>query len=538
MSDAVANARRRERLDALGVIAVVLLCTTYTFPRWADWNQNSRFDLTRAIVDEGTLSIDCCVANTGDYALFEGRAYSDKAPGLSVLAVAPYVLWNTISRYGLGAAANRLAHSDAVQGTLRAGGTGIRDDKMAVATALIVATFFTVALPAALASALLFHFLATFTADRGSRIAVALTYALATIAYPYSNAFYAHQLVAALLFAAFVSLFTLPRARHIALRLVAIGFLLGLALVSEYPTALIVAVLLVYAAYQMRRGSMLTPASNPGPLRHSRAGGNPSESTAGVFQMDPRLRGDDGTRSWSAKPVTTTLGWIAAGMLPPLLGAAAYHLAIFHTPWPVAYRYSALWQERHAVGFISITYPHLGALWGITFSPYRGLFAISPVLLLSLWGLWDLWQRRAQRAAVAVSTAAVTSFLAFNSASAMWWGGFAVGPRYLMPMLPFLAWPLIAFLDRSATTRWHGWLFGVLAVASLLITWSLSLAGQHFPEDTHLFPLLDYAVPQLWQGNLARNVGTLLGLSGWLSLAPLVIACSALGGTWWALTRR
>lgn len=483
----------RERIDTLGVVLLVLLCTAYTFPRWADWNQNSRFDLAFALVEERTLSIDCCVANTGDYALFEGHTYSDKAPGLSFIAVPAYALWKGISDLGLGAAANRLASSESVQGTLRPGGTGIRADKMTFATALTFATFLTVALPSALASALLFRFLSTFTASRRYRLAVTLTYALATIAFAYSNVFYAHQLVAAALFTAFVLLFTVRQTRHIGTRLVSVGLLLGLALVSEYPAALIVALLIGYAVYQLTRETRL------------------------------------GAR---------TVAWIALGMLPPLLVTAAYNFAIFHTPWPVAYRYSALWQARHSVGFISISTPRIEALWGITFSPFRGLFFISPILLLSLWGLWYLWQQRERRAEAAVSAAAVGSFLAFNSASVMWWGGFAVGPRYLVPMLPFMAWPLVAYLDRHGATRAGRWLFTVLFVVSVLVTWTLTLAGQHFAEDTYRFPLLDYAWPQLAQGNLARNVGTLLGFSGWWSLAPLAGGIAALCGVWWMLTRR
>jgi hypothetical protein len=204
----------------------------------------------------------------------------------------------------------------------------------------------------------------------------------------------------------------------------------------------------------------------------------------------------------------------------------------------VAYRYSALWQERHAVGLISLSVPQLDALWGITFSPFRGLFFMSPVLLLSLWGWRDLWRARERRAALAVSLAAVGSFLLFNSASVMWWGGFAVGPRYLVPMLPFLTWPLIGFLERQSSAIWPHGLWAGLAAVSLVITWSITLAGQHFPEDVHRFPLLDYAWPQLAQGNVARNVGTLLGLSGWGSLAPLGFAISGLAGAWWGLTRR
>jgi len=51
------------------------------------WNQNSRFDLLRAIVEWHTLQIDAYHENTQDKAHFQGHYYSDKAPGLVFLAV-------------------------------------------------------------------------------------------------------------------------------------------------------------------------------------------------------------------------------------------------------------------------------------------------------------------------------------------------------------------------------------------------------------------------------------------------------------------
>ncbi len=55
------------------------------------WNQNSRFALVRAIVEQHSLAIDDYAYNTRDLAFFRGRIYSEKAPGLSMLAV-PYFL--------------------------------------------------------------------------------------------------------------------------------------------------------------------------------------------------------------------------------------------------------------------------------------------------------------------------------------------------------------------------------------------------------------------------------------------------------------
>src|SRR5947207_11747486 len=59
----------------------------------ATWNPVSRFDLTRAIVEERTLSIDAYADNTGDRAFANGHWYTEKAPVPSLLAVPAYSLF-------------------------------------------------------------------------------------------------------------------------------------------------------------------------------------------------------------------------------------------------------------------------------------------------------------------------------------------------------------------------------------------------------------------------------------------------------------
>lgn len=63
-----------------------LLAYAYLF-HFNDWNSNSRFGLTMAMLERGTLSIDAYHDSpdwqTGDKSLFNGHYYSDKAPGTS-----------------------------------------------------------------------------------------------------------------------------------------------------------------------------------------------------------------------------------------------------------------------------------------------------------------------------------------------------------------------------------------------------------------------------------------------------------------------
>src|SRR6202040_406259 len=82
----VADGAMRER----AILFVLLFASFAYFYQAGGWNQNSRFDLVRAITNEHTLNIDPFKFSTGDIAFFEGHYYSDKAPGLALTA-APLV---------------------------------------------------------------------------------------------------------------------------------------------------------------------------------------------------------------------------------------------------------------------------------------------------------------------------------------------------------------------------------------------------------------------------------------------------------------
>lgn len=209
---AESSSTRAERGTAWLVFGVLLLSYAYFF-QGGGFNPNSRFALTRALVERHELSIDA-YPHTGDWAEWEGHRYSNKAPGLPLLSAPVYAAVRGLAPDGT--PVSRLAH------------------------AVNVAVN---ALPSALLGVLLFHVLGRLGAGNArARAACSLVFGLGTLALPYATAYYAHQPAAAAGFAAFAALL---RARETgAQRWSALaGVAAGLAVLIESSAVLIAATL-------------------------------------------------------------------------------------------------------------------------------------------------------------------------------------------------------------------------------------------------------------------------------------------------------
>jgi hypothetical protein len=462
-----------ERATRWLLFLLLLVAFAYIFPRWADWSQNSRMNLTLAIVDHGSLSIDPYFGNTGDYAKFEGHYYSDKAPGPSFLGVPVYAAFRPLLQSTpMQAILLRVSQTSAFQNTLNEAGSGLLIEKIEYFVALMVVTFFTISLPSAVMGLFLYDFLDLVGLQRAWRLIVVLAYALGTNTFSFSSVFFSHQLAAFCLFTAFYLAFRIHHKLNHPAWSIAAGFLLGLAVISEYPAALIALAVFIYMIYVLRKS-------------------------------------------------TWTAAFIAAGVPPGAL-MMAYNWAIYHTPLPVGYEYSELYTDVHSTGFLSITYPQLSALWGLTFGSFRGLFFSAPILLLGLAGFW-LWIKNGKnRPEAIVSAWAFLSMLLFYGSSIMWNGGYSVGPRYLVPMQPFLALSVGIAALYLGRKYWFKVVFGILGLLSLLNIWIQTFGGQTFPDWT-LNPLFNYSIPNILAGDIARNWGMVLGLRGIFSLLPLIL---------------
>jgi len=454
---------------------VLVLAAYGYFYQAGGWNQNSRFDLTRAIVERGTARIDKYHKNTGDKAKRDGHYYCDKAPGVSWLGVPAY------------AAARVVLDSGGENPTPRF-----------LADGAFTVTVFSIGLPSALSVLAMCMLLGALGVGLRARLAIAAAYALATLAFPYSTLLYGHQLSGAITLAAFAILVRARERGPSRWELIAAGALLAGAVVVEYPAALAGVVIGIYAVFIARR--------------------------------------------WQ------TVAWLAAGAALPALALALYHGLEFGSPLALPYDFST--QHNRSQGFfMGLGVPQPGALGNILFSPYRGLFFSAPWLALAVPGAVRLW--RARRAEAVVCLAIALLFLWLNASLVDWEGGWAMGPRYLVPAIPFLvvlaAGLALPMKVRPAVTR-AGW-----AVAALLVLYSafLMLVGTAVKPEVPIgekHPFGNYLLPRFRKGNLsantqsidsvnapahspvrAWNLGHRVGLEGRASLLPLAVVWIACG---------
>jgi hypothetical protein len=457
----------------------LLFCVSFFsflyFYEGGGWNQNSRFDLLRAIIERHTLRIDAYHENTQDKAHFRGHYYSDKAPGL-VFAALPVA-------YG-------------ARSALRAVGIHPQSARGEFALSYLV-TAGSVALPTALAAVGLFFLGLRFGASPTASAFGALAMALGTPIWAYASLFWAHALVGACLvfaLAAALKLRDATTARQDFSWALAVGLAAGWATVTEYPAAPISALLAVFALAQVwRRGAQA------------------------------RWRVIAGVGVGAVFCLTVVLGYLYAafGSLRPSYS--------YYDPNSFTFM-----QKR---GYLGLTYPHPDRLLKLLFGCSRGLFFASPIALAAPFGLWKLARQRTYFSAALVAGSIAVYYFLFNSSFYWWKAGRSFGPRYVGACIPLLCCGLAGLWQRTSH-GWRRFLSGGGACSVFLTLMVVSTTSQLAVQDncpmmhsvwpafwsgqmaTNRESMLTAAEAASGKCG-AFNLGQLIGLHGLASLLPL-----------------
>jgi len=473
-----------KRASLLG--AVSFLSFIY-FYEGGGWNQNSRFDLLRAIVEQHTLTIDAYHENTQDKAHFRGHYYSDKAPGLVFLTVPLAV---------------------ATRSVMGIAGVEVNSARGEYALSYVI-TAAAVGLPTALAAVCLFFLAQRFGCDPNAAGFAAMAMTLGSPIWAYASLFWAHALVGACLLFAFGAALKLKDStsgRADFLWALSVGLTTGWATVTEYPAVPASALLALFA----------------------------------LAQVWPR-----GTAArWRV------LAGITVGAGGCALVLFSYLHAAFGSFRP-SYSYydpnSFSFMQRQ--GYLGLTYPHPDRLLKLVFGCSRGLFLASPVMLAAPFGLWWLWKK--QRSGAALVAAAIALYYFLFNASFYWWkAGLTFGPRYAGAAIP-IACLGVAVCYQNAAARWRRVLLGLAIVSVFVTLMVVSTTSQLAMQDScpivhSSWPAFwsgqmalnreSMLTPsEAGSGFGAFNLGQLMGLHGLASLLPLLAIWGIAAALWWRI---
>lgn len=449
---------RLARQPILWLTLGVTLALAYSWmsPGASAPNERSRLYLALSVLDDGDFAVTEQVEQYGkpfDISERDGKFYSDKAPGSSIVAVPALWVYQAL------------------------GGAESIEKMVNFARSFVM-------VPMAVLSFLLLRFLLVGTGVSPPRADVAaVAFALGTTFFHYGAAFFGHAMVTcASLLAAFAIYKSLEAERgpgRMAWQ-VLVGFAGGLAFAIEYQAAVIcVGIALGY----------LSVRDN----------------------------------------------WRPAAILLPLVGAALpigltlfYNDVAFGSPFSTSYAHlhHAQFQEAHQKGLFGVTFPTMDALYGLLFSPSRGLLLCAPIVFLGWFGLPALWKRCRWLAIYAGIT--MVGYMYIVAGTDVWYGGWSFGPRLLVPMFGLAAVAGAFALERAASsTRLSAGLAGLLVFA---IGYNIFVTAM-FPELPHdiQVPLETIALPLAELGKPSPNLGMiLLGLEGLTSLVPLFLVVIAL----------
>lgn len=134
--------------------------------------------------------------------------------------------------------------------------------------------------------------------------------------------------------------------------------------------------------------------------------------------------------------------------LPPLIFLCAYNYVYFGSVMSSGYSVSTL------VSVSSFSVPIFEGLSGLLFSPGRGLFIYSPILVFSIVGIVKSWNERF--VIFRYLTIALVCDLILYSKYIWWGGGFCYGPRMLAeptPILCLFLYPIFKIVERRYFLR-------------------------------------------------------------------------------------
>lgn len=352
-------------------------------------------------------------------------------------------------------------------------------------------SWLTVGFISAILCVVLFRFIYYLTQCTITAFIGTMGYTFGTTAFAYSTILYAHQVAAAFSFIAFYLVFvTRNKKTNCLSSLFFSGLLAGYAVITEYPNMFVWLALFVYVII--------------------------------LFSYNKKH-----------------IGFFIIGSLIPAIILLIYNYLCYGNPIHFSYFsyfvYNANIQPGLKETVKTISFPKLTIFYKITFDPYRGIFYYCPFLLTFFPGIYFFLKKKGISKEFLFLIVVVAYFFVFNASYQFWFGGWSLGPRHLVSVLPFMVLLSSFFIKQFPK---------ITTFTVLLSFFSMIMAVSVTPEtpsDRYRNPVIEFYLKNFFNSNLSLNklpiftsnifgdkfnsfnLGSILHLPSVLSLVPLYV---------------
>ncbi|PIR49144.1 hypothetical protein COU80_00120 [Candidatus Peregrinibacteria bacterium CG10_big_fil_rev_8_21_14_0_10_55_24] len=491
------------RTAALWVFCLLLFA--YAYASNADTiNPNSRQALLTAIVTNGSFVIDTWQEKTIDKSSYEGHIYSDKAPGTALLALPAYAAARGVQMV-----------------------TGWPGTERAWFFLGWMTTVGSVGLISAAGGCAFFLLLAERLSRRLALVATLAVF-LGSSAFAYATSLFSHAATIGLLSIALWAVEAAPAQKSMRAP--------SRTLVWCFRDALFLALVKT-----MNVGTLLLIGAHPSHIALLFAGGTIAGVT--LLMCWHSIVRDASTISTRDAVAGLACGFaicgeytsaLAAGVLLLLMVrrgwrrsvrmilAAAFPVALlliyntvaFGSPVSIGYAHVEGFAEMRE-GFFGIrSLPSISTINFLLFSEARGLLFWTPFFLLSVGGLLLTCKRSPTE--FLLFFCLITLHIVLIAGYFLPSGGWALGPRHLAALVPFLGLLCARALPSAPKSG------TLLAVLSILLTGTATCIT-NMPDENVLFPLQEIYWPSLLSGRFVETLRRYAGLDGALALLPLLL---------------
>jgi hypothetical protein len=205
----------------------------------------------------------------------------------------------------------------------------------------------------------------------------------------------------------------------------------------------------------------------------------------------------------------------AVGLIPGFIIVLWYNYHLTGSILKTPYNFE-VHQQKQNTQDIGFNMPTLAAFWGLVFSTFRGVLYYTPILILMLWYAIKFGYQNSFKSVrnkmTLVNTGiknyllmTIVAYLILYSSYYQWPGGWAFGPRYLIPMVMIALYEGTIYISQKPISAY---LLYALTGAGLLFVWmDKSTKIYMFPDDPTHFgnPVSSVIIPDFMKHHFNTN---------------------------------